>query len=223
MPIVLKNAFFFIFLLSNAVLHGQNLSTDDKRARAEAQEDWANGIAKYYVCFGKGVKKKIDCSLYLEHLGLFEESYQCLSPPKGYNIQIEAILKEKHGRDMFKTLEPDAQTFYDSLNKLITRNAIFRRGEKRFWLYLNNQCTYLQIHDKSVEFPQNVKIELTFTINKRGKCKNIRITKTEDEPFNDKMFALYKGFLKHCRWLPAKTKGVRVEEEKTYEIVFNPD
>jgi hypothetical protein len=223
MKTLFKITLFFSFLCLNAVTNAQNLSEYDKKGMVEADADWANGTAKYYISFGRTMNEKPNYSLYLEHLGLFKETYQCIHPPKGYNIRIEEKMEEKYGRDMFKNLKKDAQLFYDSLNKVKMRKAIFSTGEKHFLYFLNLQCDYFKDYQDGVELPKNFKINVNFTVNKKGKCKNLSMTKTEDVQFNDKLFSWFKRFFKYCRWLPAKENGTRIEEEKAYEIVFNPD
>ena len=51
---LLKNTLFLVFLLSNTVLNAQETDT---RVRAEADEDWANGTAKYYFSVGYPLNK----------------------------------------------------------------------------------------------------------------------------------------------------------------------
>jgi hypothetical protein len=142
---------------------------------------------------------------------------------EGYNIRIKEKLKEKYGRDIFKTLKKDMLVFYDSLNRLKTRNAIFTQGEKHFKYFIDYQCQSIPEYEKGIEFPKNLRVQLTFTINKKGKCKKLRLTKTEDVLFNDRVLLWFKRALKHCRWLPAKQNGKRIAEERTFDIVFNPD
>ena len=222
---LLKNTLFLLFLLVNAVLNAQQT---DARVRAEADEDWANGTAKYYFSVGRGINErgrneKLNYSLYLEHLGLFLETYECLRPPESYNIRIQEKLKEKYGRDMFATLQKDTRAFYDSLDRLETRKAIFSDGEKQLLEVLRTIAYFFKEDGKSKDLSNNFKITMSFTVNPRGKGKNIRFTQTESLEFNKNIAATFKRLFKHILWLPAKQNGVRVAEEKAFKIVFNPD
>lgn len=217
---LLKTILSLVFLLSNTVLNAQQT---DARVRAEADEDWANGTAKYHLSFGKAMNEKVNYRLYFEHLGLFLNYYQCLRPPEGYNIRIEEKLKEKYGRDMMATLKKDAKAFYDSLDRLETRKAIFADGEKQLLEVLRTIAYFFKEDGKSKDLSNNFKITLSFMVNPRGKGKNIRFTQTESLEFNKNIAATFKRFFKYNRWLPAKQNGVRVAEEKAFEIVFNPD
>lgn len=249
MTILLKTllsfSFLFIITLSNAQNSSSNdleggylpiplsvkMAQNDLEGRAEADEDWAKGEAKYHFSIGRlfndvgRINSDLDYSLYFEHLGIFIHYFECLKPPnmEGYNMRIKEKLKEKYGRDMFKTLKKDRRIFYDSLNRLKTRNAIFSEGDKHFKMFLNFQCDYFKAYEKDIKFPQNVQIRLTCTINKKGKCKVVTISQTEDIQFNDRLLLRFKQFLKHCHWLPAKQNGRRIAEERTFDIVFNPD
>jgi hypothetical protein len=224
MNTVLKISFFFSFIFLNAVLSGQDRSERDKHNRIEAEQDWANGNAQYY---GSSEMWDIDYTLYFEHLGLFLTPVGCLSHDRArsYNPVIEEKLKEKYGRDMFITLKKDRRVFYDSLNHLKNRKAIFRRGEKHLLDWFNQSARdYIYYNDKKMmDLSSNLKIRLSFTINKRGKCKNFNLTKTENAQFDEKILKMYKRFFKYFYFLPAKENGVRIKEEKAYDIVFNPD
>ena len=215
-----KNTLFLIFFLSNTFLNAQETDT---RVRAEADEDWANGTAKYHYSVGKARNEKIDYRLYLEHLGVFLTFYECLRPPESYNIRIEEKLKEKYGRDMITTLKKDAGAFYDSLDRLTTRKAIFSKGEKQLLEAFRTMAYFFKEDGKSKDLSNNFKITLSFTVNPKGKGKNIRFTQTENLEFNKNIACTFKRFFKYNRWLPAKQNGVRVAEEKAFEIVFNPD
>ena len=113
--------------------------------------------------------------------------------------------------------------FYDSLDRLETRQAIFSGGEKHLLASFELITYFFKEDGRSKDLDSNFKITLSFTVNPRGKGKNIRFTKTESLEFNKDMATTFKRFFKHSRWLPAKQKGVRVAEEKAFEIVFNPD
>ena len=219
MATLFKITFFLCFILSTIVVNGQN---GDAEGRVEADEDWAKGNAQYYDL---GELREVDCDLYLEYLGVLRRFVGCIRLNKydGYNNRIKEKLKEKYGRDMFISIKHDVHIFYDSLNKLKTRKAIFKEGEKCLLEWLNTAAQYLQDDKKSGDLGKHLKITLTFTVNKKGKCKKLNLTKTENPEFDYRLFRAYQNFLKHSRWLPAKDNGVHVVEEKTFDIVFNPD
>jgi hypothetical protein len=220
MKAVLKTLLCFIFI--NTALNAQ--TEEDTKVKAEAREDWANGTAKYY---GSSKIYDLDCTLYLEHLGIFLTPIGCLLHDKArrYNPVIEEKLKEKYGRDMLITLKKDRRVFYDSLSRLKNRKAIFCIGERHLLDWFNESARYYIYYNdkKMMDLSSNLKIKLSFTINKRGKCKNFNLTKTENAQFDEKILKMYKRFFKYAHFLPAKENGVRIEEEKAYEIVFNPD
>lgn len=144
-----KNTLFFIFLLSNTFLNAQNLFTRDKDGRALADEDWAKGEAKYFFWGLRDYNKaEYENDLYLEHLGIFVTHMGCLVSRKerDYNKRIQEIVKEKYERDIFLTLRKDANIFYDSLNELNTRKAVFLGGEKHLWEWSNEIGRYFQQH-----------------------------------------------------------------------------
>jgi hypothetical protein len=224
MNTVLKTLIFFSFIFLNGILNAQN----PKDGRTEADEDWANGAAKYHdLGGGKGGRLQFDSEshLYFEHLGLDLHIPGCLrmGTEQDYNNRIKEKLKEKYGRDMFATFEHDKRAFYDSLNRLKTRKAIFSDGDKRFFEWFYQTAQYIQDDKKNANLGDNVKITLIFTINRKGKCKQFSLSKTEIPEFNAKLLSLFQGFFKHCHWLPAKENGVRVDEAQTYDIVLNPN
>ena len=201
-----------------------------ENGKTKADQDWANGTAKYYFWGLRDYKKsEYESDLYLEHLGIFVTHLGCLvsRTERDYNGRIKEIVKEKYGRDIFLTLKKNARLFYDSLNKLETRKAIFSGGEKHLWSWFNEIGRYYQNHiqndDKKVDIAKNLKVTLSFTVNRKGKCKNINLTKTESVEFNKSMLTTFQRFFKYNRWLPAKQNGVRVAEQKAFDIVFNPD
>ena len=163
--------------------------------------------------------------LYFEHLGLFLTSTGCLLHDKtrSYNGVIKEKLKERYGRDMLITFKKDMRVFYDSLNRLKTRKAIFRRGEKHVLDWFKSMADFYQYDKKNRDLGNNLKITLTFTVNRKGKCKNFNLPKTESLEFNKHVLSTLKKFFKYNKWLPAKQDGTRIEEEKAYDIVFNPD
>jgi hypothetical protein len=230
MNFLLKNTLFLLFLLMNAVLNAQDMLAKGKDGRVAADEDWANGTAKYYFFGLRDYNKaEYENDLYLEHLGIYVTHLGCLAygTERDYNKRIKEIVKEKYGRDIFKDLKKNARIFYDSLDRIETRKAIFAGGEKHLRNWFNEIAryyqSYIQRDGKDVEIAKNLKVTLSFTINRKGKSKNINLTKTESVEFNERMLRTFKVFFKYNRWLPAKQNGVRVAEEKAFEIVFNPD
>lgn len=227
---LVKNTLSLIFLLSNTILNAQNLSEMGENGKTKADEDWANGTAKYYFWGLRNYNKsEYESDLYLEHLGIFVTHLGCLAfgNDRDYNERIKEIVKEKYGRDIFLTLKKDARAFYDSLKKLETRKAIFLGGEKHLWHWFNEIGRYFQHRikndGKEIDIAKNLKVTLSFTVNRKGKCENISLTKTESVEFNKSMLTTFQRFFKYNRWLPAKQNGVRIAEKKAFEIVFNPE
>jgi hypothetical protein len=230
MNFLFKITFFFSFTLLCIAVNGQNRAYGDEQGIKEANEDWAKNEAKYFIYGLKSfAKNDFEDGLYLEHLGVFLTQKGCFvsGTERGYNMRIIELLKEKlkteYGRDKLITLKRDVRIFYDSLNKLKTRKALFKGGEKHLSESLNSMAQYWQSDEKSGDLGNNLKITLTFTINKKGKCKHFSLTKTENTEFDNQLFATFKHLFHYWRWLPAKASSRQIEEERALEIVFNPD
>lgn len=225
MNILLKTLFFVPFIFPTFVLSSQNLTIKDREGIIKADTDWAKGKAKFYVSVGTHYRNPIEDELYFEHLGMVIVYHECLwdGTEAGYNKQIKEKLKAKYGRDMFVNLKHDTKVFYDSLNRLKNRNAIFSGGEKHLWGAFNEEYHYFQYDENNAFFEGKPRTLVTFTISKRGKCKNFKVNPTEDAEFDTQVLHIFKMYLTHFRWLPAKKNGKRVEEDKTFDVVFNID